>query len=209
MAAKRRDHKGHKYGHLTLLYPVRSGGSGKGVYWMARCDCGNIKEVRGSEAAAGKVKTCGSCKYHTELLEEAAEKGVKLRGWTKAIRVQHLRYIRSAVKRGIEWRLSPEEFLSLVKSYCHYCWEEPRTYTGKFSRKGKNHTAIINGIDRVDSTLGYVSGNVVSACSECNQSKMARSADRFVHHCTKVTRVQVLKNKGVTKETQHLYIEEE
>lgn len=203
MAAKRRDHKGHKYGHLTLLYPVRSGGSGKGVYWMAKCDCGNIKEVRGSEAAAGKVKTCGSCKYHTELLEEAAEKGVKLRGWTKGIRIQHLRYIRSAVKRGIEWRLSPEEFLALVKGRCRYCRDEPRDYKGKFSKKGKNYTATMNGIDRIDSTLGYISGNVVTACGTCNKMKMAHEFEFFYKHILKIATVFVdeyNEKNGVAKE---------
>ena len=189
MAARRRDHKGHKYGHLTLLYPVRSGGSGKGVYWMARCDCGNIKEVRGSEAAAGKVKTCGSCKYHTELLEEAADKGVRLRGWTKAIRVQHLRYIRSAVKRGIEWRLSPEEFLALVKGDCTYCKDSPREYSGRFSKKGKTHTVLMNGIDRIHSHLGYIPDNVVTCCGMCNKMKMAMDLSTFRIHVLKMAKV--------------------
>lgn len=189
MPAKRRDHKGHKYHHLTLLYPTRSGGAGKGIYWMARCDCGNIKEVRGSEAALGKIKTCGSCAYHTGLLEEAADKSVKVRGWTKSIRVQHTRYIKSAIKRGIEWRLSPEEFLRIVKLDCNYCGEGPRIYKSKPNYgKGRTVQTLMNGIDRVDSSLGYVEGNVVPCCSKCNRMKMSESTDTFLMQVLRIAR---------------------
>lgn len=189
MAAKRRDHKGNKYHHLTLLYPTRSGGAGKGVYWMAKCDCGQIKEVRGSEAALGKVKTCGNCKYHTELLEEAADKSVKVRGWSKSIRVQHLRYIKSAVKRGIEWRLSPEEFLQIVKRDCTYCGEAPRIYESKPNYgKGRTVKTLMNGIDRTDSSLGYATGNVVPCCGTCNKMKMAMDESKFTIHVLKIAK---------------------
>lgn len=186
MVMKRRNHTGHKYHHLMLLYPTKSGGTGKGVYWMAKCDCGEIKEVRGSEVAAGKIKTCGKCEYHYGLLREGGEQGGKVRGWTKSIRVQHTRYIRSAVKRGIEWRLSPEEFLQLVKKNCTYCNASPRIYNSKpnFGR-GKTVKTLMNGIDRKDSSLGYISGNVVPCCSVCNKMKMSMSESDF--------RLQILK----------------
>lgn len=190
MAAKRRDHKGQKYYHLTLLYPTRSGGSGKGVYWMAKCDCGNVKEVRGSEAALGKIKTCGKCQHHSTLLSDAAEKSVKVRGWSKSIRVQHLRYIKSAVKRGIEWRLSPEEFLQIVKKDCTYCHAEPRIYESKPNYgKGRTVKTLMNGIDRIDSSLGYVSGNVTPCCGICNKMKMAHDRDEFIIHVLKIAKV--------------------
>lgn len=189
MPAKRRDHKGHKYHHLTLLYPTRSGGTGKGVYWMARCDCGQIKEVRGSEAAAGKIKTCGKCEYFHGLVQSAAEQGVKVRGWTKAIRVQHMRYIRSAVKRGIEWRLSPEEFLQIVKKDCTYCNDPPRIYNSKPNYgKGKTVKTLMNGIDRKDSSLGYITGNVVPCCGTCNRMKMAMDESDFRFQVLKIAK---------------------
>ena len=197
MPAKRRDHKGQKYHHLTLLYPTRSGGAGKGIYWMAKCDCGKVKEVRGSEAALGKIKSCGQCQYHTEMLEEAAHKGVQLRGWTKAVKLQHLRYIKSAVKRGIEWRLSPEEFLKIIKQNCTYCRAEPRIYEGKFSKKGKTLKTSMNGIDRTNSSLGYVDGNVVPCCGTCNKMKMAMDESAFKIQVLKIAKVYIEKHGEV------------
>lgn len=196
MAAKRRDHKGQKYYHLTLLYPTRSGGAGKGVYWMARCDCGNIKEVRGSEAALGKVKSCGNCQYHTEMLSDAATAGAKLRGWTKAVKLQHLRYIKSAIKRSIEWRLSPEEFLRITKQNCNYCKDAPRLYEGKFSKKGRTLKTFMNGIDRINSALGYVDGNVVPCCGVCNKMKMAMDESAFKIQVLKIAKVYIEKHNG-------------
>lgn len=196
MAAKRRDHKGQKYYHLTLLYHTRSGGAGKGIYWMARCDCGNIKEVRGSEAALGKIKSCGNCRYHTDMLSTAAADGAKLRGWTKAVKLQHLRYIKSAVKRGIEWRLSPEEFLKIIKRDCNYCHAEPRIYEGKFSKGGRTVKTLMNGIDRINSSLGYVDGNVVPCCGTCNKMKMAMDESAFKIQVLKIAKVYIEKHNG-------------
>jgi hypothetical protein len=186
MSAKRKNYKNHKYAHLLLVYPTHSKGAGKGVYWMAKCDCGQLKELRGSDVVSGRIKTCGECEYHQKLLQDAGEQGGKVRGWTKSIRVQHTRYIRSAVKRGIEWRLSPEEFLQLIKKNCTYCNASPRIYNSKpnFGR-GKTVKTLMNGIDRKDSSLGYISGNVVPCCSVCNKMKMSMAESDF--------RIQILK----------------
>jgi len=36
------------------------------------------------------------------------------------------------------------------------------------------------GIDRLDSTLGYIDGNCVAACTDCNFAKQSLSADAFI-----------------------------
>jgi len=39
---------------------------------------------------------------------------------------------------------------------------------------------IYNGIDRIDSKLGYSADNVVSCCFFCNRAKMDRSFEDFM-----------------------------
>lgn len=64
-----------------------------------------------------------------------------------------------AKKRGLAWSLARDEYLALIANPCTYCGFELR------------QTGI--GLDRVDSLQGYVQGNVVPCCWECNQTKNA------------------------------------
>jgi hypothetical protein len=189
MAPRRSNHKDKKYNHLTMLYPIRSGGRGKGMYWLAQCDCGRLKEVRGTEAANGYIKTCGGCEHHKALLQSnAMDTALKATGKFSRIaglRAQLRRYIKSALDRQIIWSLSPEEFLHIVEQDCTYCGAAPRVYKAKqFGRKGRTVKALMNGIDRINSKLGYSMDNVVPCCSVCNRMKMATDTKTFLDHCT-------------------------
>lgn len=79
--------------------------------------------------------------------------------------------------RGIDFNLSPEEFLALVSKPCTYC--------GKMEvHKRYHHTKVpiridYNGIDRVDPTKGYEVTNCVSCCWTCNRAKGVLTAEQF------------------------------
>lgn len=191
MTAKRIDHTNKKYHHLTLLYPTVSGGAGVGMYWMARCDCGNLKELRASEVKCGYVKTCGNCEFYSTLVKEAAKKASfknQTRDPKSGERTFLSSYMHSALKRNIFWDLTPEQFSELIKQNCTYCNGAPRTYTKK-SRKGKGRPLKItaNGIDRIDSKIGYTLSNVVPCCTTCNRMKMALPVSEFLEQCHKIS----------------------
>ena len=75
-------------------------------------------------------------------------------------------YKRSAAAKQLAFEIDKETFITLVKSPCHYC--------GIVQEKG------FNGLDRMDSTVGYVIGNCVSCCEMCNYMKKCMSPDVFV-----------------------------
>lgn len=196
MAAKRVDHKDKKYNHLTMLYPVRSGGGGVGMFWMAQCDCGNLKEVRASEAKLGYVKTCGKCEYHSTLLTKAAVKSAATRDPKSAEREFLSRYVHGALKRNYVWALTPEQFSEIIKQNCTYCDAPPREYKRKARKfKGRGMRIMANGIDRIDSTLGYIPNNVVPCCTVCNRMKLAMKPGEFLAHVFKVA--QHIKSTGL------------
>lgn len=60
--------------------------------------------------------------------------------------------------------MSYEEFIEFVKRPCIYC--------------GFNNGYV--GIDRVDSSLGYVKGNMVPCCSVCNYMKLDHSVEDWL-----------------------------
>ncbi len=45
---------------------------------------------------------------------------------------------------------------------------------------------IYNGIDRIDSSKGYIQGNVVTCCRTCNVAKMDMDYKEFINHITKI-----------------------
>lgn len=77
-------------------------------------------------------------------------------------------YRTSAKKRGYEFNLTYEQFLEIAEKDCHYCGLAP---SERYAFKPWHTPAIINGIDRVDNSLGYSVENSVPCCLMCNKSK--------------------------------------
>jgi len=78
----------------------------------------------------------------------------------------YLNYERNAELKQLDFHLTKEGFYDIVKQNCSYC--------GIMQEKG------FNGIDRVDSTLGYVVGNCVSSCAMCNFMKKCLDKQTFL-----------------------------
>lgn len=51
------DITGQRFGRLVVV--ERAANRGKRLYWHCRCDCGNEKEVRGSDLRNGHTQSCG------------------------------------------------------------------------------------------------------------------------------------------------------
>jgi hypothetical protein len=72
-------------------------------------------------------------------------------------------YRKSARARNIAWEIENHFAQKLFFSRCHYC---------NYYNEEK-----MNGIDRVDSSLGYTYDNVVPCCTYCNMAKGSKSLD--------------------------------
>jgi hypothetical protein len=75
-----------------------------------------------------------------------------------------------ALRRGISFALSKVDFEALWQKPCVYCGAEITTI----------------GIDRVDNDRGYVQGNVVPCCSDCNWMKGQKSYVEFIERCNAI-----------------------
>jgi 5-methylcytosine-specific restriction endonuclease McrA len=71
-------------------------------------------------------------------------------------------YKKRAEKKGVPFGLTNEEFGDLLKSDCWYCKRTPDKWFG---------------VDKVVPSLGYVIGNVVSCCWDCNLDKHEDDVD--------------------------------
>lgn len=77
--------------------------------------------------------------------------------------------------------LTLAEFEKLATGDCHYCGARPslRTLAG-------NKVLLCNGVDRLNSDLGYEIGNCVSCCTTCNMMKSRLSEADFVAQARRI-----------------------
>lgn len=89
--------------------------------------------------------------------------------------------------------ISFDTYCNLTHSKCKYCGEEHSNCV-----KDKKHNDIYyayNGIDRVDSSVGYTLENCVPCCKTCNCAKLCMSEQDFYSW---VKRVYHFNNKPLT-----------
>ena len=88
-----------------------------------------------------------------------------------------LQYKRHARDRGLEWALGYEDVKRLIASPCFYCGAVNSNHkVTKNCKEGFDH----NGIDRVDSAMGYTIDNVVPCCKVCNRAKNNMTQKDFI-----------------------------
>ncbi|MDA3855349.1 MAG: hypothetical protein PF569_03760 [Candidatus Woesearchaeota archaeon] len=74
---------------------------------------------------------------------------------------------------------------SSPKSHCKYCGLkhskeiEDRLSERKTDKRLSDHILKCNGVDRVDSKVGYTKENSVACCKYCNFAKHTMSEDDF------------------------------
>lgn len=204
-----KDLTGQKIGKLTVLYRENDRTYKNGYHrtiWHCVCDCGNEKDVRATDLVSGAIKSCGCLPkqktFHlNKSLRKYDENGnlighvcqcckrmLPIDNYYKdsstadgfswickycqihSLQARYQTYKQSAKKRNLEFDLTREEFNEITSKSCYYCGD----YSGDFL--GEQYC----GIDRVDSSIGYIKENMVPCCTTCNRMKLDHSVDEWV-----------------------------
>lgn len=194
---------GKKYNHLTVIERAENYKNGS-AQWYCLCDCGNPNKIKVRAAALrdGHTKSCGCIvvqvakETHTskvvskktkkkqsqaasgkinllnrsELGLKYPEQGKYKRGSLIVRKVNG--FINNAKQRGRECTLSKEEIAELMISDCFYCGQQSNIVGYK----------ECTGIDRLDNSKDYISGNCIPCCFHCNVCKNERTIDEFKKH---------------------------
>lgn len=155
------------------------------AYYNCICDCGNKKEVSKKQLKCGKTSSCGC--YHLSKLKEANKnRCFSLPQGEIGLRTTYYVYKNSAKKRNLDFNITKEEFKELTSKNCYYCNKEPSTRCTQDARVRKHNKEsmdytiyIYNGLDRIDSSLGYIVGNIVTCCKDCNYAKNILTQEKF------------------------------
>lgn len=163
-------HSGDRFGKLVIESFSRVEDHEGGI-WNVVCDCGKRFEVPAGQISKGRTKSCGC------LRKEANRKRI-LSPEESTFRTEFIGYQRTAKLRYLSWELNEESFRTLILGDCFYCGVHPNRSTQ--DRFG--NVVLYNGVDRLDSSQGYISSNVVSCCKICNYMKRSLSVSEFLTH---------------------------
>ena|SRR3990167_239152 len=94
----------------------------------------------------------------------------KQRVTQKTQNYRYLTLIQTAKRKKLELGVTKEDHHHITRKPCHYC-------------NSKNETF---GLDRVNSSLGYLEENVVSCCATCNFMKLQMTKENFLTHIEKI-----------------------
>lgn len=173
-----------RFGNLTAVRRVEprrdKRGYVSGTRWMLQCDCGGVVTGLYTNIAKGNLVTCGpKCPFRLARIRHGYAPGQS--GLVQAWNL----YRRKAKDRGIEFKLTREEAFALFKMDCYYCGVVPSNIAKSNTTYGG---CLYSGIDRLDPTLGYVTGNVVPCCWNCNRMKGTLQHGEFFAHIQKILR---------------------
>lgn len=156
---------------------VRSGEKNR-TYFEVRCSCGNTSSTTYERLSTGRTRKCRSCVN----LEKNPEKLTKQQ--RRPISDYYKRYLFRANKSSMEINLVQEDFENLVFQNCYYCGQAPDR---KIRKDGR--TVLVNGIDRITSSEGYVLKNCVPCCAMCNIMKNVFGQKEFLAKCEKISSI--------------------
>ena len=160
---------GSKYGRLTVV-SFSHEDSRHRRYYKFRCDCGREKIIHGTAVTSGNTKSCGCLSAEVKASKRLSNN----RGVINHIILQ---YKRHAKDRNLSWNLTYEQVAKIIQEPCFYCGAVRSNHKiTKNCKEGYDH----NGIDRVDSSIGYEITNVVPCCKICNSAKNNMNQQDFI-----------------------------
>lgn len=174
------DITGKRFGIRTVI-----GDSGQrhkssgGVLWLVRCDCGVEKLLTGYGLRKGNSCGCQKVKRHSQTMRTLLNRG----GYAE-IFASHWNEIKKQAKRrkltfGIDAKYAWELFLSQNRK----CAISGLPIGFSTNCQGKHSSA---SLDRIDSSNGYVKGNVQWVYKKINMMKQDYSMKDFLDLCKKV-----------------------
>lgn len=93
-----------------------------------------------------------------------------------SLSTRYKKYQLGAQERNLDFSLTIEDFDRITKMPCYYCGDLPED---KFGNK-------FTGIDRLDSSQGYIIDNVVPCCPICNRMKSNHDITDWLQHLLKI-----------------------
>lgn len=185
----RKDFSESKFGRLLLIRYSGYTKNGSQVYFCI-CDCKTEITARHSDMKRGQTLSCGC------LQKEIVTKICVDRSLPKgraALNNLYRHYKSRAKKKKLPWELEIDYFKKLTGSKCNYCGSYPKQLIWPSGTKTTGPIKY-NGINRVDSNLGYTIKNSVPCCKYCNVAKLDLTENQFYSLIEKIYNYKIKGN---------------
>lgn len=169
---------GMKFGQRTVVGIHKVG---RFICWDMMCLCGNIKTTPASGIKRGRGQCCIKCQQKNQT----GSKHPYWRGSRHMPMTMFNKWKRSAIRRNMEWSLTIEYLDNLIDQQEWKCKFTGHALALDFGQKNgvKNGNA---SLDRIDSSKGYIEGNIQFVLKSINMAKQAMPDENFVELCIAV-----------------------
>lgn len=177
--AKGKDLTGINFGKLTPIQLLDER-KNNNRYWLCKCECGNIKEIRAAHLLKGYSKSCG-CSWHNKNKNNFNWKGYE------DIPMDFFNSIkRGAESRNIEFNITIEYLWEVFIKQNKQCALSGVNLYFSDIRKNKNKKRTVS-VDRINSSVGYIEGNIQWVHKTVNIMKNKLSNEEFIDFCKKIS----------------------
>jgi len=188
-----KDMIGKKFGKLTVIKELSIKQANKYIQYECRCDCGNSYIAYGIHLRGGQNNSCG------------CNRAITRRQKNRKYFIQKILYrnaiIGKSKKLKLDYNIIFEQFIELINKPCFYCGlEHSNRCKDPYMNKQvdfEDHTVFYNGLDRIDSSKGYLIDNVVPCCKFCNRAKSDMTVDEFKTWLGRIYTYYILKDNHV------------
>jgi len=148
-------------------------------YWLCECDCGNKKLIGEKHLLSGGTKSCGCLQYESKTKIHFSKRNAELE--------KFLPYLSATKWRHKPADVSLEDLKNVWDSQnglCPFTGVVLKLIKGKDNYKTlENRGIYIASLDRIDSNIGYVKGNIQFVSMMINYAKHKFSDNDVIEFC--------------------------
>jgi hypothetical protein len=185
---KRNDLTGMRYGKLTVVRYVesRSMGQAKKIkipYWLCKCDCGGESIISSTSLQANLRCSCGC--MSSKHLKGLCSKNFKGHGLIHGSIFSNIKT--KAARRGLECTITVKYISELFEKQKRKCaLSGLDLYISEVSKETTRSWGSTASLDRIDSSKGYVEGNVQWVHKDINQMKWSFPEVYLIEICKRI-----------------------
>jgi hypothetical protein len=164
---------GRQFGLLTPFKIYQRDKNGR-IFYTCKCECGNIKNIRADALIKKSTTSCGCQKKskHKEYTESINGGDIPLKYWYKVVK--------RAIERGQEFTIKSLDTWNLFLQQDKKC-----SLSGININFTEEQTA---SLDRIDSSKGYIKGNVQWIHKRLQDMKWDKPQEEFIEWCSLIAK---------------------